>query len=376
MADPQLPILPAVPSSCCTKFWSQAELEGRTVVTVVTPSGLRNKRTRDLTVAEARRIVSFLVCRGDLELSQPYTEFKCKNTPGLEITSPPLERKWPFYTVETEEVEENGKKKKVTKVVYDKTKDFMGPERIGIKAVVRFTDLPGRPSIALNNLNTTQDPQTQVCLNLDFRNVVGLYKLLEILVRDFGATEMLHAGIGAGRGPCTDCHNTGRAIDFSGLKGSSVITPGSPAEAYDIRVMNDWGTRPIKDDSGKVAGAKDNNIYFWPAGATPFFRLTSKGIPAPGSRDLFAIRIFTSVFDFSVAEYVDKQYQCGAGYSGSGQPPATPSSTTTQIGMGSFSLNPDAPGGNSKAHFNHMHFQIGWTGLEDNYSKILGNPSD
>jgi hypothetical protein len=117
-------------------------------------------------------------------------------------------------------------------------------------------------------------------------------------------------------------------------------------------------------------------VYFWPAGSTPFFRLESQGIPAPNLRDLFALRIFTSVFDFSVSEYVDKLYQCGAGYSGSGQPPAAPNPTTTQISMGSFSLNPDAPGGYSKAHYNHMHFQIGPTGLEDNYKKILGNPSD
>ncbi|HVX84768.1 MAG TPA: hypothetical protein VH253_08125 [Phycisphaerae bacterium] len=368
--------LPAAPVSCCGRFMTESNEGGRKVVTTVTPHELRGKPARELTIAEGRKVACFLSCRGDITLAGPITAFRCKNNAGLEFTSPGLERKWPFWEIQKETVEKDGKQVVVRKQVFSPDKDFMGPERIGISSVVKLKDLANEPEVVLNNLvDTRTDPRSQVCLNLDFRNLVGLYKLLEMLVGRFGVTQMLHAGIGAGAGPCTDCHNTGRAIDFSGVRGRTRLEAGQPEVDYDIRVLQDWGMKPIIDQAGKPAGQHEGGIFFFSATDKTFFRLESQGVPAPSTfNERMGIRIFTAVYDFAVDQYVERGFQRGAGYSQSGSPPSTPLSRT-QIGNGSFILNPDADGGNGKAHTNHMHMQIGPTGLEDQYQRILGSPT-
>jgi hypothetical protein len=325
-------------------------------------------------VAEARRLVSFLVCRGDIELTGRYKEFKCKNDGSFEITSPPLLTpvKRQFH-----EAEKDADGKPTGKRIFDSSRDFLAPETVDIKAVVKLKDQPGEPIIKLNNLVDTKTPvDRQVCLNLDYRNLVALYKFLEMLLLRFGATEMLHAGIGSGIGPATDCHNTGRAIDFSGLRGTTSLD-SSPPQAYDIRVLQNWGQKKILDQSGNPAGQQEGSIFFWPSGSKPFFRLISQGAPAPTTfEERLAINIFTAVYSFAREQCVEHKFQLGPG---SKETTAAPSVVpVTQIGDGSFIMNPDAPGGNSKAHTNHMHFQIGWTGLEDKFNgpptALLGDP--
>src|SRR5438552_6669010 len=83
-------VVPAAPNSCCGKFAVEVEEGGQKTIKTVAPPRLRNKPARELTVTEARRIVSFLVCRGDIELTLRYKEFKCKNDGSFEFTSPPL----------------------------------------------------------------------------------------------------------------------------------------------------------------------------------------------------------------------------------------------------------------------------------------------
>jgi len=365
-------VLPAAPASCCSKFVTETDANGRKVITTVTPSTFRGKPARELTVTEGRRLVSFLACRGDIELVQRYPAFKCKNDGSLEITSPPLIAKKKFH-----EAEKGPDGKPTGTRIFDASRDFFAPESVDIKAVVKLKDLPGEPTIALNNLNDTKTPPaSQLCLNLDFRNVVGLYKLLEMLVSQFGATEMLHAGIGSGIGPATDCHNTGRAIDFSGLKGVTKID-ADPAATYDIRVLQDWGQKRILDRSGNPTGQQQGNVFFWADGEQSFFRLISQGVPAPSPREQLAINIFTAIYDFAREQYVEHGFQRGPGSSATGPVPATV--RQTQIGDGSFILQPDARDGNSLAHTNHMHFQIGPTGIEDNFNSAtpaagLGDP--
>ena len=173
-------VLPAAPVSCCGKFVIETESNGRKVVTQVTPANLRGKPARDLTVAEARRLVSFLVCRGDIELTGRYLDFKCKNDGSLEITSPPLQARRKFH-----EAEKGPDGKPTGKRVFDASQDFFAPETIDIKAVVKLKDLPGEPTIALNNLNDTKTPPTsQVCLNIDFRNMVACTSLSSAWSRD------------------------------------------------------------------------------------------------------------------------------------------------------------------------------------------------
>ena len=83
------------------------------------------------------------------------------------------------------------------------------------------------------------------------------------------------------------------------------------------------------------------------------------------------------MYDFAREEYVEHGFQRGAGSSKTG--PAPTDVPTTQISQGSFILNPDSPAGNSQAHADHMHFQIGPTGIEDRFNAspapaALGDP--
>jgi len=369
-------VLPAAPNSCCGKFSVEVEENGQKIVKTVPPPALRSKPARELTVTEARRIVSFLVCRGDIELTLRYKEFKCKNDGSFEFTSPPLTAKRKYH-----EAEKDANGKPTGRRIFDATKDFIAPETVDIKSVVKLNDLSGTPTIVVNDMNQGPDPTKHICGNVDYRNIVGLYKFLEMLKKDFGATEMLHMGIGAGGGPASDCHNTGRAIDFAGVKGTTKLDPSFPSPlAYDIRVLQHWGQKKILDQSGKPAGKQQGSVFFWTDTDRPFFRLISQGVPAPTTfEDQLSINIFQAVYDFAREEYVEHSFQFGPGSSRTTAPPAVV--PVTQIGQGSFILHPDAPGGSSLAHTNHMHFQIGWTGLEDKFnvappSSLLGNPTN
>lgn len=173
--------------------------------------------------------------------------------------------------------------------------------------------------------------------NLDVRMVVLLYRLAHMLRTTWGVTEIQHLGIGHGN-PAhpNDCHNTGRAIDFAGVKG---VAGGNP---FEIAVLRDWGKKPVVMPDGR-------QLREWP----PDFRDTFYRLDP--ARDGLAYAIFRDVYDFAARECTDTSPR-RLGNSGS----------PTTIGRSSrFIIHPDHPNPALRAqHQDHIHMQIGPTGAE------------
>ncbi|PHC70381.1 hypothetical protein COF39_17300 [Bacillus toyonensis] len=81
---------------------------------------------------------------------------------------------------------------------------------------------------------------TSVIDNLDQRMLICLYRLTRwVNSSEPDVTVIRHLGIGHGSDPLTDCHNQGRALDFSGLEGFR-------SEAAFVRkVLRDWGEKAV-----------------------------------------------------------------------------------------------------------------------------------
>ena len=178
--------------------------------------------------------------------------------------------------------------------------------------------------------------------NLDVRNAVGVYRLAKYLKVICGATEIYHVGIGAGKGPSTDCHNQGRAVDFVGVKET---IDGKP---YIITVFDDWANKSVPNENDPTKPRLPN----WPLGTRPLsFRLD----PLPSGGDPLARDFFSDLYHFITAQYQDKTDT------------ATQSDPPSRIGEGSFVMHPDhptsAPGTSHgrEAHRAHIHMQIGKT---------------
>ena len=158
--------------------------------------------------------------------------------------------------------------------------------------------------------------------NVDQRMAVALWRLARWANASAETVHsILHLGIGHGSGASDDCHNTGRAIDFSGVEGER------DGEAFTLDVQRDWGSKPAPDPSA--------------------YRLSEQDEPA------------TSIFQRA---YTFGAYECESrGRGREAWPPLA-------IGQSGFVIYPDYFGSGAqdclalrRAHSNHIHMQVGPT---------------
>lgn len=114
--------------------------------------------------------------------------------------------------------------------------------------------------------------------NVDQRMAVALYRLTRwVNASEPDISVVRHKGIGHGNGPANDCHNQGRALDFSGLDGNSLGNP------FERKVKRDWGALPV---SPGVAVRLDPTIdplayqLFWTSFRFGTFECECNGIGA------------------------------------------------------------------------------------------------
>jgi hypothetical protein len=160
--------------------------------------------------------------------------------------------------------------------------------------------------------------------NVDQRFLNALYRLTRWLnASEPDVTIVRHKGIGHGSGPPTDCHNQGRALDFSGLDGMSL------GVGFDLKKQRDWGNKV----------------------ATP-----GVAMRLDRARDRLSHDFFRTVFRFGTFVC-----ECNGIGAGNKWPPK-------EIGdIGGFVIHPDyvdvpPPGQQLRsAHQNHIHMQVGPT---------------
>lgn len=199
------------------------------------------------------------------------------------------------------------------------------------------------PVIAGVRFSNDGAPGVTLIDNLDVRMVVALYRLAQFLNSVWGVTEIRHKGIGHGNPAFPDdCHNTGRALDLSGLRGDLPIAqqfPGLPSQ-FDLDVTRDWGNHPVP-----VPGP---NSHTWRID----LHATTYRINAFTS--LIAWSLFQAIYNFAAGEFADtSEWRFGN------------TSPPSQIGSSRFIIHPDHPNPSDRAaHQDHMHMQIASTGLE------------
>ena len=157
--------------------------------------------------------------------------------------------------------------------------------------------------------------------NVDQRMVVVLYRLVRWLNGgEPTVSAVRHLGIGHGQGAANDCHNQGRALDFSGVDGESQGT------AFTRSVLKNWGNLP--------------------ANGTPL-RLDPVADP-------LSYELFLKAFRFGTFEC-----ECNGIGSGNSWPPK-------DIGdPGGYVIHPDYVDTGAQVlrpdHQNHIHMQVGKT---------------
>ena len=165
--------------------------------------------------------------------------------------------------------------------------DLVRRQLVGLKSWTPFVDGPQgivspRPSdrvaVEPNTLNgmtfTNAVAAAGFIDNLDQRMLVALYRFARWLNASApDVSEVLHLGIGHGGGPPNDCHNQGRAFDFSGVVGSLDGTP------FRFTVEADWANRPVAASGLRLDSADPTaRLLFATACRFGFFECESNGI--------------------------------------------------------------------------------------------------
>jgi hypothetical protein len=199
---------------------------------------------------------------------------------------------------------------------------FAGSWRTGISSPAPSARVVVKPAViegvAFHFANSAS-PQSLLD-NVDQRMLAALYRLTRWVNASEPTVHILrHLGIGHGAGPPNDCHNQGRALDFSGLDGTS------QGSAFTRDVLANWGNL-----SGPGPLRLDPSV------------------------DRLAHDLFRTVFGFGT-------YECecnGIGTQNTWPP--------KEIGdPGGFVIHPDyvdvGPQVLRPAHQNHVHMQVGKT---------------
>lgn len=88
--------------------------------------------------------------------------------------------------------------------------------------------------------------------NVDQKMVVSLYRLTRWLNASEPTIDTInHLGIGHGSGTPDDCHNQGRALDFSGLAGTSL------GAAFSKKILTNWGNLPANGTALRLSPTTD-----------------------------------------------------------------------------------------------------------------------
>jgi len=189
--------------------------------------------------------------------------------------------------------------------------------------------------VAFKYMNTATGGTVQGNMNnLDPRMVIFLYKFTAWLKNTWGVDTLYHMGIGHGNGAQFDCHNTGRALDLGGLKGTY------NGNAYELFILRDWGSKPQKMTGGQI-----------------FYRLA----PADG----LAYSLFKDVYRYIVTQMSDTLHFYEPAKTGNDLDArllkdnvAVPSN---------FIIHPDHHDATLRSqHKNHIHCQVGSTSYEAN----------
>jgi hypothetical protein len=193
--------------------------------------------------------------------------------------------------------------------------------------------------------------------NLDLRMVVFLVWFCFYLRSGYGATTIYHLGIGAGKGPPTDCHNQGRALDFAGAAG--VYGGNYP---WEMLTPRNWFAQPVcmpVDWNGYKKGSKHDR---WP------YEFHDTNCRLDPSTNPFLDASLNPGFAWPFFQYVYNIAAWGCeDLPGNPQPPTTLGTRSGRI------MHPDHAhsikdyfvhwqgGDGREPHWNHVHMQIGPT---------------
>jgi lipoprotein signal peptidase len=171
---------------------------------------------------------------------------------------------------------------------------------------------------------------------------IVLYKLAKLLANDWGATQIVYGGIGAGgNANVTDCHSTGHCVDFYGAN--------TKRGNFDVR--QDWWMRPVYDSAGNLHASEGNGWAMdrWKNETKTYYRLAM----SPEPQDAVACDFFAAVYEFAYEETRAEAFD------------ASPHSFAFGLPLSKgWIMHPDYPEmatPGRRSHNDHIHFQLGKT---------------
>lgn len=174
---------------------------------------------------------------------------------------------------------------------------------------------------------------------------IVLYRLALRLRENWGASNIVWGGIGAGSGKHTeDCHMNGSCVDFYGAS--------TRAGVFDVR--RDWYYRPVYKSDGKLHAMDKDEDDRWAHDLHTYYRLlvtkdaeekdlADKTYYNPRARDFF-LDVYTFISE-----------QCAFGRFDI-SPAALRSGAPILAG---YTIHPDYPTLLRRPHNDHIHFQLG-----------------